>query len=487
MERITKGLKPERVWYYFEEISRIPRASGNEGAIREFIAKFASSNDLESIIDDAGNVLLTREPSKGFEKKPVLVIQSHMDMVCEKNEGVEHDFLKDPVELLVDGEWVRAKNTTLGADNGIGVASMLALLEDRSIQTGKLECLFTVEEETGLFGAVGLRDDLLEGRFLINLDTEDVGAVYIGCAGGRDSHITLPLVSEKPEGRIGALKIKVRGAKGGHSGVDIHEGRANAIKLLARILKILTKKEVSVRIAAFFGGDKMNAIPREASCTIVLKEGLFSKAEEIISSYSSLLRAEYQRVDPNIAIEVKKTSIANSVYDSSSTVRVINLLLALPHGVLAMSTVMEDLVETSTNLASVKTEGDKCVIGTSQRSSKESALEWISDMHDAISELSSARIEQDEGYPGWSPDPNSKLLKHTKNAMRRVLGKEARVMAVHAGLECGVIKDKYEGMDAISIGPTVMGGHSPDERVDIQSVDTFWKILLETLHEIYNN
>jgi dipeptidase D len=487
MERITEGLKPERVWYYFDEISRIPRASGHEGAIREFIVKFANSNDLKSVIDGAGNVLLIREPSKGFENKPVVVIQSHMDMVCEKNEGVEHDFLKDPVELVIDGGWVRAKDTTLGADNGIGVAAMLALLEDRSIQIGKLECLFTVEEETGLFGAMGLGKDLLEGRFLINLDTEDVGAVYIGCAGGRDSHITLPLVSEKPEGTLGALKIKVRRAKGGHSGVDIHEGRANAVKLLARIFKILTKKEVPVRVAAFLGGDKMNAIPREASCTIILEEGFLSQAEEIISNCSSLLKDEYRSVDPNITIEVEKASIADSVYNSSSTERMVNLLLAIPHGVLAMSSVMEDLVETSTNLASARTEGDNCRIGTSQRSSRESALEWVSDMHVAIAELSGAIIEQDEGYPGWSPDPDSKLLEHTKKAMCRVLGKEARVMAVHAGLECGVIKDKYEGMDAISIGPTVMGGHSPDERVDIQSVDTFWKILLETLQEVYSN
>ncbi|UCB45080.1 MAG: aminoacyl-histidine dipeptidase [Spirochaetota bacterium] len=485
MERVTKDLEPERLWYYFEEISKLPRASRNERKVREFIIQFAKENDLVCMSDDAGNVLVVKAPSKGFEDNPTLVLQAHMDMVCEKNEGVKHDFSKDPIKLVIDGEWMRAKGTTLGADNGIGVAAILAVLEDRSIRSGKLEALFTAEEEIGLIGAMKMKEDLLEGRYLINLDAEETGTVYIGCAGGRDSHITLPLVSEKPEGSIAGLKIKVGGCRGGHSGVNIHEGRANAIKLLARILKIIAKKEVPYRIAMLIGGDKMNAIPREASCTVVVEDGMMSQVKGIVNGYTSLLRDEFQSIDPEINFCVEHISVPDVVYDSISTEKIVNLLMALPHGVLAMSGVMDGLVETSTNVASVRTEEKKCRIGTSQRSSKDSALEWVSDMHVAISQLSDAHIEQDEGYPGWNPDPNSKLLQYVKSAVKKVMGKDPIVKAVHAGIECGVIKTRYKDMDAISVGPTVEGVHSPDERVNIKSVETSWKILLQIINEVY--
>jgi dipeptidase D len=484
MNGVTNALEPGRLWYHFEEISKIPRSSGNEKKVADYIIACAKANKLWFRRDGAGNVLVVKPPSGGYESKPVVVLQSHLDMVPEKNEGSNHNFENDPIELVIDGEWVRAKDTTLGADNGIGVAAMLAYLEDRSIPSGKVECLFTVSEETGLDGAIALGPDLLEGRILINLDTEEIGAIYIGCAGGRDSILELPLISTAVPSGFQGIRVAVKGLLGGHSGVDINRERANAIQLVARILKALGKT-VTFRIASLKGGDKLNAIPREAFCTLAVDKGLLDQTKAVLEKLSAKLREEFSGIEQNISFEIEEKELPGEIYDPGSTTMITDLLMAVPHGVVANSALIDDLVETSTNLASARTDGATLRVCTSHRSSRESALEWMCDAHLSIAMLCGAGIEQKGGYPGWTPDPNSKLLQHTKKAVRRVTGEDARVKAIHAGLECGVIKQKYKGMDTVSIGPTVEGVHSPYERVNIKSVETFWEILIATVAEVY--
>jgi dipeptidase D len=483
MKYVTEGLEPERLWYHFEEISRIPRASGNEERAAEYIVRFARRRGLRHTTDAAGNVLVVRDADEGYKSVPAVVLQSHLDMVPEKNELSTHDFSKDPIELVVDGEWVRARDTTLGADNGIGVAAMIAVLEDESVRAGKIECLFTVEEETGLVGAAALKPDLLSGRFFLNLDTEEIGAVYIGCAGGKDSHLALPLKTEKISSCDTGITVEVRGLSGGHSGVDIHLPKGNAIKILARALAVL-EREVSYRISTLEGGGKLNAIPREAFCTLVVQKDRAGRAKEALGTICAALRREYSPICGTISFGIGECPYPDTVCDPESNKKIVDLLMAIPHGVITMSPRMEGLVETSTNLASVRLEKDTLFLGTSQRSSVKSALEWVCDAHRAIARLSGASIEQTNGYPGWEPDPASRLLAKVRNAVRRVTKKEAAVKAIHAGLECGVIRDKYPAMDMVSIGPTVTGGHSPSERVNIESVRMFWEIILASLEEI---
>ena len=485
MNHVTEKLKPQRVWYHFEEISKIPHASGNEEKVVEYIIEFSKANNLTCTKDPAGNVLVVKPPARGFESRPVVVLQAHLDMVPEKNEESDHDFSKDPIALVIEGGWLKAKDTTLGADNGIGVAAMLTMLEDKSLRAGKIECLFTVGEETGLDGALALSPELLEGRLLVNLDTEEIGAIYIGCAGGRDSLLELPLkMKETVPGQKG-IKVGVRGLLGGHSGVDIQKGRGNAVKLITRMLKRLEKK-LRYNIVSFDGGDKLNAIPREAFCTIAVKDDSLVPAKELLSKLFSDIKNEYAETDGNLSFRAEECPLPHELYDEPSTRIITDLLMMLPHGVISMSPVIEGLVETSSNLASVKTEGETLRVGTNQRSSVGSALEWMSDAHLSIARVCGAHIEQPPGYPGWNPDPASKLLQKTKAAYKRVTGEEAEAKALHAGLECGIIKEKYEGMDVISLGPTVEGGHSPYERVGIKSVETFWEILLATFEEIYS-
>jgi dipeptidase D len=484
MNHVTQKLKPQRVWYHFEEIAKIPHASGNEEKVAEYIIEFSKINNLTCAKDQAGNVLVVKPSAKGFESKPVIVLQSHLDMVPEKNEGSDHDFSKDPIALVIEGGWMKAKDTTLGADNGIGVAVMLAILEDKSLRAGKIECLFTVGEETGLNGALALDPELLEGRLLVNLDTEEISTIYIGCAGGRDSLLELPLKTKQAALGYKGIKVGARGLLGGHSGLDIHKGRGNAVKLIARMLKQLEKK-LRYNIVSFEGGDKLNAIPREAFCTIAVKEDSLGPAKKLLSKLFSDIKNEYAESDGNLSFSAEECPLPNELYDETSTRIITDLLMMLPHGVISMSPVIEGLVETSSNLASVKTEDETLRVGTSQRSSVGSALEWMSDAHLSIARVCGAQIEQPPGYPGWNPDPASKLLKKAKAAFEYVTGEKAETKAIHAGLECGIIKEKYEGMDVISIGPTVEGGHSPYERVDIESVETFWEILLATFEEIY--
>ncbi len=485
MGGVTQGLKPERLWHYFEEISKIPRASKNEKEILGYIRRFAEKMKLDYAQDAAGNIVIRREASPGFGDKPVVALQSHVDMVCEKNEKSSHNFDNDPITLVLDNGWLHADGTSLGADNGIGVAAMLAFLEDRETKLGKIECLFTVDEETGLTGAFNLDPTLIQGRLLINLDTENSTTLYIGCAGGKDSDIFLPVAEAPVTGDIKALKIAVRGLKGGHSGAEIHLGRANAVKLLARILNHL-QLSYEISLASLTGGDKANAIPREAHAVITAPSGDSTRITEDFRVYCNAVRQEYRILEPTARFECDECEAPETTLDLDSAGRLTRLLMALPHGVIAMSAVVPDLVETSTNLSSVRMEEQQVHIHASHRSSIESALDWMADTHVAIAGLASAQCAQDEGYPAWYPDPDSPLLTRVKKVYKRVTGRDAEVRAIHAGLECGVIKKRFEDMDAVSLGPTIENAHSPDERVNVESVETFNTVLHEALKEVYH-
>jgi len=481
MNYITDGLEPAKLWSYFEEFSRIPRCSGNEQAAIDYITGFASERNLFFKKDKAGNLVVKKEAKQGLEGAPVVVIQAHVDMVCEKNEQSSHDFSKDPLTLEKKNGWVKAKETTLGADNGIGVAAMLALLDEYS--GGELECLFTVEEEIGLNGAFNLEPDMIQGRIMINLDTERANAIYIGCAGGRDSHMDLPVEWIKPGWDMKALKVNIKGLKGGHSGAEIHLGRANAIKLMGRLL-YRVQKIAPFLISYIAGGEKLNAIPRESTSVMVLHQDALERVKQEIERYFNLLKKEFSRQDPECTLALEQVELPEKAIDESYTRKLICLINSIPHGVLAMSRDIQGLVETSTNLASVRTGENGLQIKMSHRSSIDSAIEMVADMHGALAWLAEARIWQNQGYSGWSPQPESRLLQQAKKIIQDISGKEAEVKAIHAGLECGVLKAKFREMDVISIGPTIEGAHSPEERVNVESVKLLWDTLIALLNYI---
>jgi len=465
------NLKPELLWKYFEEISSIPRCSKHEEKVAEYVVNVAKKLGHEVMRDDVGNVIV-RKKATAYENAPMVTLQAHLDMVCEKNRDVEHDFEKDPIDVYVDGDMVKARGTTLGADNGIGVAACLAIMEDKDIKHGPLEFLFTIDEETGMTGAFGLKEGVLKGKMLINVDTEEFGAVYIGCAGGGNSTLTLPIKYEKVEGK--GMEITIRGLKGGHSGTEIHEGRANSIKLMARLLY-----NTDAKVGSIEGGDKFNAIPREATAKIIPsnKDDALKKVKE----FEKIFKNEYSVSDPGVTIATKDCNIER-IFDSASQKKVLDLLMGLPHGVLAMDQQVKGLVETSTNLARVRS-SDKLEIMMSSRSSVNSALEATMQSIRAIGELAGAKVEEGSMYPGWKPNLDSKLLKIAVESYKELYGKEPEIKAIHAGLETGVIGGKYD-MDMISIGPQIEHPHSPDEVVYISSVQKFWDYLLKILENV---
>jgi dipeptidase D len=482
---VLESYEPKKLWKFFEEISQIPRCSKHEEKIIEYLKSYAQKKGLEWKQDETGNVFIYKPASKGMENKPTVILQSHIDMVREKNKGTEHDFSKDPIKLQVDGDWLTADGTTLGSDNGIGVAATLAILDDDELKTGKIEALFTVDEETGLTGAFGLNPDYLSGKIMLNIDSEEEGAIYIGCAGGRDTNYDVALTTEMPSGETEAVELKLLGLRGGHSGLNIHEGRGNAIKLLTRALYTLSKS-VKFNIASFDAGDKHNAIPREATAVILINKDAVEFAKKLYSDFCEKLKKEFSIVEPKLAYEFNATSKPEVAFDSASTAEILDLLMIIPHGVLTMSSAVEGLVETSTNLAVVKTDETSMKVLMSHRSSTASAIDWVADIHKAIAETAGIDIEQGNGYPGWTPNPDSELLTLAKKAFAKVLGKEPEVKAIHAGLECGIIGEKCGGLDTISFGPTIEGAHSPDERVGIKSTEIVWNCMLELLKEIYN-
>lgn len=483
----VKGLKPEAVWGYFEEICRIPRPSKQEEKIAEYLLAFAETHHLESRRDEAGNVLIRKPAAAGCEGAPVVVLQAHMDMVCEKNSDIVHDFTRDPVQPYIEGEWVKAKGTTLGADDGIGMAAQLALLASDDIRHGRLECLFTVDEETGLTGAFALQPGFFEGKLLLNLDSEDEGEIFIGCAGGIDTVIEMPVERTVPLEGVFAVKITVSGLQGGHSGDDIHKGRGNAIKILNRFLWELNER-YKIDIAAYEGGNLRNAIAREASAVISFCEKYKEQVRVAFNLYQAEMEEVWKITEPHLKMALESVEVPVNVLAPLFTTRLLDALYACPHGVFAMSSRMPGMVETSTNLASVRFKDEHTVlITTSQRSDISSEKMNVVQMVAAAFKLAQAKVTHGEGYPGWTPNPDSELLKVAVESYQSLFGREPVVRSIHAGLECGLFLEKYPDMDMISFGPTLRGVHSPDEKVNIATVERWWRHLVDILERLGRN
>lgn len=476
-----KGLTPTSVWSYFESICQIPRPSKHEEKIIGFLMDFARQHDLPVKKDLAGNVLISKPASKGQENRRTLVLQSHLDMVCEKNAGTIHNFDTDPIKPYIDGEWVTAEGTTLGADCGIGIAAQLAILSFDDLQHGPIECLFTVDEETGLTGAKALEPGFFSGKGLVNLDSEDEGELFIGCAGGIDTVATIHYEEVALPDGVFPIRIAVSGLLGGHSGDDINKNRGNAIKILNRFLWQLAHK-YDIYIADINGGNLRNAIAREAYATVLVP---LSSREQITVDFNifrSMIETEMILNEPNINLLLESTEQPQMVIDGTSQIRLINALYACPHGVLAMSTRMPGLVETSTNLASVKFKaGNTIEITTSQRSDLESGKLDAANMVESVFKMVDADVRHGEGYPGWVPNPSSELLNITRLSYTKLFEVEPIVRSIHAGLECGLFLEKFPGLDMISFGPTLRGVHSPDEKINILTVDKFWRLLVEVI------
>jgi dipeptidase D len=477
------SLEPNTLWQHFDAILTIPRGSKCEDQIREHVVSIAERNSLSYQVDGAGNVVVRKPGTAGHETAPVTVLQAHLDMVNEKNSDVEHDFTKDAIKPQRDGDYLTASGTTLGSDNGIGVATMLAVMEASDLVHGPLECLFTIDEETGLTGAAQLEPGLLEGRQLLNLDSEEEGILYVGCAGGGDTKLTLALTTTPTPAGATALRVTLRGLKGGHSGCDIHLQRGNGVQLLARALWAASLR-TRFHLASLDGGSAHNAIPREAFATVVVGAAEVGALTKAMEEAFRLAEVEFGAADPNMQFEVSATDLPGEAWDEATAQKVMQLVTSLPHGVTAMSHDIPDLVETSTNLATVKQRNGTLEIGLSSRSSIDSALEALRQRIRAAGLLAGSEVEEDEAYPGWKPDLGSRLLDVVKRVHLRVLGSEPEVKAIHAGLECGIIGKKIPGMDMISLGPQIEFPHSPDERVHIDSVAKFWRLLAATLEEL---
>lgn len=483
MSHSIDQLQPERLWHYFLEICKIPRPSKKEEKIAAYICEFAKTHNLKYNVDEAGNVLVIKPASPGYENRPGVILQSHLDMVCEKNSDTVHDFDKDPITPWVEGDWVKAKGTTLGADDGIGIAAALAILESDQIQHGPLEALFTMDEETGLTGAFALKPNQLQGRVLLNLDSEDEGQIFIGCAGGKDTVATMPLETEEvPENHI-AFKVSLTGLKGGHSGDDINKGLGNAVKLMNRFLWN-AQELFEIALADLNAGNLRNAIAREAFALFTIHTDLETDLRNYVKQFAADVRNELKATEPDLSFTIEPVILPAHVLDEALQADLLDALYACPHGVIAMSREIPDFVETSTNLASVKFVDSKIVITTSQRSSVESSKKDVADMVSSVFYLMQADVEQSNGYPGWKPDPASGVLKVSVDAYKKLFNQDPQVLAIHAGLECGLIGAIYPGMDMVSFGPTIKGAHSPDERLDIPSTEKFWLLTLEILKNI---
>jgi len=480
---IVENLEPKLLWKHFDEIRKIPRCSKHEEKIRQYIIDFAKKHNLETKTDKSGNVVIIKPASPGMEGKPIVILQGHLDMVCEKNSDVDFDFTKDAINLKLEGDVLTADGTTLGADNGIGIATGLALLEDSSLKLGPIEALFTVDEETGLTGAFALESNMLKGKIMLNLDSEDFGVITVGCAGGGDSQLRLPLKIKPINGDLKSMTIKVSGLRGGHSGVDAHEQRGNAIKILTRMLW-KASKDYEFCLSDIKGGDKHNAIPREAFAVVSINGEDKDKFVSTMKAEEKDILGEIKPIDPKFTVDFKDTSTPSQAFDQDSQIKLLNLIQGLPHGVDKMSYDIEGLVETSTNLATVALKDDNALIGLSSRSSIMSALQDFRDRIKATAELAGAEVDEETPYPGWKPNLESNILKLSKKIFKDMYGEDSKVEAIHAGLECGIIGEKFPGMDMISIGPTIKYPHSPEEQVHVNTVDKYYKYVIKILEKV---
>jgi dipeptidase D len=480
-----KDLQPTAIWNYFYDITQIPRPSKKEERILAYLLDFAKQHNLEAKQDKAGNILITKPATEGKENAPIVILQSHVDMVCEKNSDTVHDFDNDPIETIIDGDWVHANGTTLGADNGIGMAAQLAVLAASDIAHGKIEALFTVDEETGLTGANSLKKNFITGDMLINLDTEEEGEIYIGCAGGRGTKAYFKYKEKEIPKKYFWVKVKVKGLRGGHSGCDIEKGLANANKILARFLYSFSDKKYRMYLSEIGGGNLHNAIARESFAVFGVKMKYKEDTRVKLNIFLADVQNEYKNIEPNLNIELESVTMPKTVINKKTTQNLILALNACPHGVIDMSRDIDGLVETSTNLASIKMIDKELIeVGTSQRSSVESKKEYIVNMVSSVFELAKAKVVHSDGYPGWQPNTDSPLLKLAFEQYEKMYNVKPKVKAIHAGLECGLFLEKYPNLDMISIGPDVTDVHSPDEKMKISSVEKFWDYLVGILDSI---
>jgi dipeptidase D len=478
-----RNLEPKKLWNYFHDITQIPHPSKKEEKIVEYMKTFGKKHNLETIVDTIGNVIIRKPATKGMENRKGVIFQTHLDMVPQKNSDKKHNFEKDPIETIIDGEWVKANGTTLGSDNGIGVAATMSVLASENIVHGPIEALFTIDEETGMTGVFGLKPGLLKGDILMNLDSEDEGELYVGCAGGIDVSAVKNYGEEQTPNGMAAFKIIAKGLKGGHSGVDIALGRANSNKLMFRFL-MQAEADFGIRLAEASGGDLRNAIPRESYSVVLLPEIKSKEFEAFVKGYDKIYKAEFAETEPDLIFSCEKTAVPSRVMNQGDQYRIIRAVFICPNGVVRMSQAMKGLVETSNNLAIVRCKEGSFEAYNLCRSSVDSAKEATAWKIAAVFQLISADIKLEGAYPGWKPNIHSPILKTMSRVYNDKYGRIPEIKAIHAGLECGLIGGVYPDLDMISFGPTIRFPHSPDEKVNISSVGKFWEFLVETLKHI---
>ena len=474
-----KDLEPKELWGNFYHLTRCPRPSKHEEAVRDFLVKWAKERKIECRVDKVGNIIMSKPATPGMEDRCPVVLQAHMDMVPQKRAGKEHDFLKDPIETKIVDGWVYACDTTLGADDGLGVAAAMAVLESKTIKHGPIEALITTDEETGMTGAFGLKRGELKGKYLLNLDSETEGELYVGCAGGIDATMSIPYTTEKAPKDYCAVRLTIGGLKGGHSGMEINSGRANANKIMFRHLRWVA--ECGIRLISVEGGSLRNAIPRDATCVIAMpkahKDCILAEFDKV----AGWVKKELAKPEPDFFMKYEPVRMNPTVITEADTQKIINAVMIAPNGVIRMSKDMEGLVETSLNLAKMHTNGKKFIIQALLRSSVDTAKEALAERLVCLAELAGGTCQLTGAYPGWKPNMESGLLKTMKDTYKKLYGKEPAVVAIHAGLECGLLGGKYPDMEMISFGPTLNSPHSPDERANIESSKKFFDYLVAAL------
>lgn len=482
MTAALEGLEPKELWKHFGALTAIPRASTKETSVREYVLAQSRRLALQSSHDRVGNTVIRKPAHRGRENAPVTVLQGHLDMVCEKNEGTAHDFDTDPIHIIRDGDWLRANGTTLGADNGVGVSAALAVMDSNDIAHGPLEFVFTIDEESGLTGAAEFPGGMLNSSYFLNLDNEETGTICIGCSGGVKTTGRCK-IAFRPASANTSWRIKVSGLRGGHSGVDIHQGRGNALRILGGLLQNMLEG-TAAEIAEINGGSAQNAIPREAAAVVLLDRAREKDLQALVRQAESDYKADLGAFDPDVQITAERVIRPEKVLEASDARRTVDTLVSLPHGVLAMSPDVQGLTQNSTNLATISTNSERVEIVTSQRSAIESSKWAVARVVATVFRLAGFEAEHSSSYPGWKPEPKSDLVLKLQAVHQELFGEPAKLIAMHAGLECGVIGEKYPGMQMASFGPTIVNPHSPNERVQISTVTSFWNYLKAVLERV---
>ncbi|RKD21966.1 dipeptidase D [Caminicella sporogenes DSM 14501] len=483
MERVLKGLEPEAVFRHFEDLTRIPRGSGNEKEVSDFLVEFAKKNGLEVIQEECLNVIINKPATPGYENSPRVILQGHMDIVCAKEEGLEFDFEKDPIQICVDGDMIRTRGTTLGADNGIAVAMIMAILESKDLPHPPLTALITVAEETGMDGVLNLNPENISGDILINIDSEEEGTALSSCAGGVNNIIHLPIEWKEADLNKEAYKISIKGLLGGHSGMEIDKNRGNAIKLLGRMLEKLDDK-VDIDVAGVFGGEKMNAIAKTASAIVLIKNSEADDFKDVVKECEKIFKNEFMTSDPDIEISLEKVETPKKVFSQNTKDALISILRLIPNGVQTMSANINGLVESSNNIGVLDTKEDEIIFSSAVRSSVKTLKEEINKRIEKICKLTGAKMELVGDYPEWEYKPDSHIRNLMKKVYREMYGKELKIDAIHAGLECGLLKEKVGDIDMISIGPNIYDVHTPSEHLSISSTKRVYEFLCEVLKEM---